>query len=212
MSHNRTSASPSPPPRPPVSVTPGPRAQALQKIFNSALKATLKTVSNDNFLSCFPTPASAVPAALSGLHRDFVDRLNEVCKSEFESLLQERGVIRNLNELDALVEVAERRRKKAGEGATIPIPPHMLPPSSILTAHVAPFVQDQTKALGQALSDVQERNEVLTTEVTSQRDEIEALIAGLESKTTKVDDVVNEWKASDVHGISDELGSLIGAS
>ena len=72
--------SPSPPPRPPVSLVPGPRAEALQKIFDGALKTTLKTVSYDNFAACFPTPARRVPDALGGLHRDFVNRLSEVCK------------------------------------------------------------------------------------------------------------------------------------
>ena len=60
--------------------------------------------------------------ALTGLHKDFTDRLNEVCKNEFEALLEERKVVRNLNELDVLVEEAEKRRGKAGVDVKTPIP------------------------------------------------------------------------------------------
>lgn len=72
--------SPSPPPAPPVARAPGPRATALQKVFNDALSHTLRACSYNNFAECFPTPAKYVPQALDGLHRDFVGKLEEMCK------------------------------------------------------------------------------------------------------------------------------------
>ena len=68
------------PPVPPTSRAPGPRASALQKVFNDALTHTLRTCSYNNFAECFPTPARYVPQALDGLHRDFVGKLEEMCK------------------------------------------------------------------------------------------------------------------------------------
>ena len=119
---HRSSLSPSPPPRPPVSLVPGPRSQALQKIFDGAVKATVKSTSYENFAACFPTPAAVVPDTLQGLHRDFVDKLNEMCNSEFRSLLEEKDVVRKLNELDLLVEDAERSQKKAPSNVPAPVP------------------------------------------------------------------------------------------
>lgn len=104
--------SPSPPPNPPTTLSPGPRATALQKVFNDALAHTLRACSYSNFSACFPTPAKYVPEALDGLHRDFLSKLEEVCKKEFSSLMEEREVVASLNELDDLVANAKKSRER----------------------------------------------------------------------------------------------------
>lgn len=77
---SRNSPSPSPPADPPTSSAPGPRARALKGMFDQALSHTLGKCTYENFASCFPTPAKHVPEALNGLHRDFVTRLDEMCR------------------------------------------------------------------------------------------------------------------------------------
>lgn len=72
--------SPSPAPQPPTASAPGPRASALEKIFNDALSHTLKACSYTNFAACFPTPARYVPESLTALHKEFVMKLEERCK------------------------------------------------------------------------------------------------------------------------------------
>lgn len=124
-----TSRSPSPATAPPIPLTPGPRASALLKIFHDALHATLQKCSPTNFAACFPTPATYVPENLDGLHRDFVARLEESCAANFEAIVKKRDVVRALNELDARVAEAGRRREEAereakarGVGVEEPVP------------------------------------------------------------------------------------------
>lgn len=59
---------------------PGPRATALQSAFNKALEATLARCTYENFAECFPTPAKGAPDTLRAFWRDFMGRLEEVCK------------------------------------------------------------------------------------------------------------------------------------
>lgn len=86
--------SPSPPPAPPLARAPGPRATALQKVFNDALSHTLRACSYNNFAECFPTPAKYVPQALDGLHRDFVGKLEEMCKVSRTTVTPSQELIR----------------------------------------------------------------------------------------------------------------------
>ena len=75
-----TSRSPSPAPPPPLANSPGPRAAALQKVFNEALQHTLDTCSYTNFAGCFPTTARYAGASLEALWTDFKERLGGLCK------------------------------------------------------------------------------------------------------------------------------------
>lgn len=111
----RDSRSPSPPPPAPIQLTPGPRASRLQDIYSKALRATLKANSYENFAACFPTPARHVPASLESVHRQLNAKLEESATAEFSEIIEEREVIKGLNELDRLVADA-RRRKSQGEG------------------------------------------------------------------------------------------------
>lgn len=109
--------SPSPAPPPPVATAPGPRATALQKLYADAIAHVLKTCSYNNFASCFPTPAKEVPDSIRHLHEQFTERLGAVMRMNFEQILTERNVVPSLNELDALIEDAKKRKSKAEEDA-----------------------------------------------------------------------------------------------
>ncbi|TKA66122.1 hypothetical protein B0A49_12515 [Cryomyces minteri] len=197
------SRSPSPPTSPPLPQAPGPRATALQKVFADALSHTLKICSHSNFAACFPTAARYVPEALEGLWRDFVERLGGACRTEFEAILADRSVISSLNALDRLIADAKKRKAHASaaagkEGIEEPIPPHTLPPSRLLHAHLsasshqlsggdfASLPQYQS-TLHARLSTTQSQNAALMTSVTQQRQQIERLIQGLESVVKDLD-------------------------
>jgi len=134
QSFDSRAPSPSPPPPPPTAASPGPRANALEKIFHDALAHTLRSCSYSSFAACFPTLANYVPEALTGLHNDFVTKLDEMCKvsaarvgmttpaldadsccaqSEFEALLDERSVIGSLNDLDTHIVEARLLKERA---------------------------------------------------------------------------------------------------
>lgn len=110
------SRSPSPTTAPPVPTHPGPRATALQKLYNDAINHVLKTCNYDNFAKCFPTPAHEVPQSMRQLHEQFNEKLGNQLRSNFNGILVERDVVASLNELDRLVEEAKRRKEKAGVG------------------------------------------------------------------------------------------------
>lgn len=113
---DRVSASPSPPPQPPISAIPGPRATALQKVFAGAVSSSIKANSYENFSSCFPTPAKYCPTALEGVWRQLNARLEEECARDFEKILTERQVIEGLNQWDGLIDEARTRKNRAVEG------------------------------------------------------------------------------------------------
>lgn len=112
----QASASPSPPPQVPIVSAPGPRAAALQKVFEGALSSSIKANSYVNFSSCFPTPAKYCPTALEGVWKQLNTRLEEECARDFEKILEERQVVEGLNQWDNMIEEARRRKHRAVEG------------------------------------------------------------------------------------------------
>lgn len=116
----RRSISPSLPP--PVETLPGPRATALQRLYADATAHILKTCSYSSFASCFPTPANTRPESLRDLHHRFTTSLGKSLHANFDDILQERDVVRSLNELDRLVNEAKKRRAQSPEGQALPVP------------------------------------------------------------------------------------------
>ncbi|KAI9806248.1 MAG: hypothetical protein M1825_006363 [Sarcosagium campestre] len=175
-----TMSSPTPPPPPPLQISPGARATALQKVFNEALKHTLRTCSYDNFAACFPTPAQHCPSSLRALWSQMTQKMDELARSEFDDILRERNVIPSLNELDRLVADAKKRKARATEEED-PIPPHTLPAEAILAAHLAPFLAQQQSQLNAKIQTAQCENAALMETIQAQREEIRRLVDGLET-------------------------------
>lgn len=113
------SPSPSPPPDLPTPLTPGPRAVALQTIYNSALNSTLSAITPASFNSCFPTLARSAPGALQSLHSGLIAKLQTFARDEFERILEERKVVERLNKLEDLVAEGKRRRARGVEGESV---------------------------------------------------------------------------------------------
>ena len=110
-----TERSPSPPASRPIASTPGPRATALQKLYNEAIAHIIKTCNYNNFATCFPTPAAYVPDAMEDVHEQFTSKLRQNLLRHFEESLKERNVVPSLNELDGLIDDARRRKARALE-------------------------------------------------------------------------------------------------
>lgn len=100
-----------PPPAPPVPSAPGPRATALAQIFATACAATLARLTAPAFSSCFPTVASASPAALARLREDFSRGLGARWEAEYAEIAAGRAVVGRLNALDGVVAEARGRRE-----------------------------------------------------------------------------------------------------
>ncbi|KAF2399719.1 Nnf1-domain-containing protein [Trichodelitschia bisporula] len=192
--------SPSPPPPQPQDLTPGHRATVFQTAFEKALDATLKKCSYDNFAACFPTIAERRGEVLREFWRNFTDRLNTVCKDEFQAILKERNVVASLNSLDRLVAEA-KARKAAAEGSAEPVPPHTLPPAALLHAHLLPFLNEQESALTAALSTLETRNNALAETIQAQRAEMEGLVRGLEAVISDLERSGEMLQSDEVQGL-----------
>ncbi|KAK8034763.1 hypothetical protein PG993_009758 [Apiospora rasikravindrae] len=161
---------------------PGPRAARFQKVLDDSLKHTLGKVTWDNFASCYPTVADRAPATLKAAQRQMVDRLTMLCKKEFDSILTSRNVVNKLNELEGLVSEAELRRDEAGlpDQNNIPTPPHLLPASDILAAHLQPHLVASQSQLNARLQTTQSHNARLWADIQQQRAELSSLTGLLE--------------------------------
>lgn len=111
--------SPSPPPLPPIPLTPGPRASKFATLFSSALTKTLSTVSLSKFSACFPTTAARSPQILASVHAQIVQGVEARATAEFEDICREREVVAGLNELERLVAEARGRRERGESGGEI---------------------------------------------------------------------------------------------
>ncbi|KAL8796648.1 MAG: hypothetical protein Q9195_001038 [Heterodermia aff. obscurata] len=174
------SRSPSPAAAPPIPLTPGPRATALTAAFTNALSRTLKTMSYPAFCACFPTPAAQAPGILKSVHGQITAKIDESSKREFEDIMQERDVVRGLNELERLVGEAGRRREMGvleGPGEA----PHTLPPTRLYLAHLAPYLAETEIELQAELKQLQAENEHLAQGLQGQKGEVERLVEGLET-------------------------------
>ncbi|KAF1941547.1 Nnf1-domain-containing protein [Clathrospora elynae] len=204
------SRSPSPTQAPPIADAPGPRAQALIRVFNRASKATLAKCSSENFASCFPTTAQYSPEVLDGLRGQIVDQVDRAWRTNFEDIMERRNVIRLLNSLDQCIEDARLRKKRAEASANggpveTPVPPHTLTPAEIHLAHLTPFLEKQATEMNTKLVETQQSNTALLSTVTAQRAEIEALVRGLETVIQDLDVSAQMMAQDDVQGLGRDI-------
>ncbi|KAH6849983.1 Nnf1-domain-containing protein [Chaetomium sp. MPI-CAGE-AT-0009] len=173
-----------PPPPPPA---PGPRAARLQALFASTAKHTLDKISKENFGACFPTMSQRAPGTLEFVQRQMVERLGGLWNKEFETIMANRQVVARLNELEDLVGDATRRRMEADDPSSPPVPPHTLPATTILQAHLAPHLASHQSQLNAKLQNTQAANARLWDEIRAQRAEMEALLATVEKAVRDTD-------------------------
>lgn len=204
---SRTEASPSPPPSAPVLTEPGPRATALQKVFSTALAATLKSNSYTNFSACFPTPAQHCAPALEGVWKQLNAKLEEGCTKEFEDISKERGVVKGLNEWDGAIERARVRRDRGVEGETH-VGMHELGGEELYRAWMTPGLVQAERTLEGRLKQSQEDNQAMMQEILKQREEIERLVGGLESMVGDVESSVKAMQEGDVQGMSKHVWEM----
>ncbi|KAM0562124.1 hypothetical protein ACHAPJ_002568 [Fusarium lateritium] len=190
-----------PPASPPLpqrhtAVTPGPRAARLQELYARSLKKTLGKVSWDNVAGCYPTVAKRAEGVLRQVQGQMVDKLGEKCEKEFENIMVSRQVVPKLNDLESLISDASRRRAESST-AEQPTPPHLLPPSTILAAHLTPSLTAHQSQLNARLQTTQSQNALLHDEVRRQREEIRTLLDALEAVV------------ADVQGANDALRPVV---
>lgn len=117
------------------------------------------------------------------MHGAFISRLSTFAKDEFDTILEERRVVENLNRLEELIADARRRKAAAGEdgrGDQEVIPPHMQPAASVRDAHLNPILAAQRGQLNARLQTTQSQNALLAEKLVAQRKEMQQLLGALE--------------------------------
>ncbi|KAF4465995.1 Kinetochore-associated NNF1 [Fusarium albosuccineum] len=180
-----------------TAVSPGPRAARLQELYARSLKKTLGKIGWDNVAGCYPTIAKRSEGLLKQVQQQMVQKMGEKCEKEFENLMVSRQVVPKLNDLESLISDASRRRAEAPASSTQPTPPHLLPPSSILAAHLTPSLTAHQSQLNARLQTTQSQNALLHDEVRRQREEIKSLLEALEAIV------------ADVQGANDALRPIV---
>ncbi|AEO57966.1 hypothetical protein MYCTH_2126987 [Thermothelomyces thermophilus ATCC 42464] len=152
-----------------------------------------------------PHPPS--PVVVAGLGPRPIDRCTTAkankkgwehpAQKEFETIMANRQVVERLNELEALVSDAARRRMEADDPNKPPVAPHTLPAETILSAHLHPHLASHRSQLNARLQNTQAANARLWDEIQAQRAEMEALVAGVEEALRDLD------------GANDLLGDLV---
>lgn len=100
-------------------------------------------------------------------------------------------------------EAAEAEAEAQGKSVEAPIAPHTLPPSALVSTHLAPFLNAQNDTLSTQLSEVHSTNIGLLQEIEGQRAEMHNLISSLEN-------VVGDLEQSAAMMKQEEVQSLIG--
>jgi kinetochore protein NNF1 len=91
------------------------------------------------------------------------------------------------------------------------IRPHTLPPASLLSAHLAPYLAEQSAAITETLQTTQAENTRLADSISSQRGEIEALLRGLEGVVKDLEDASGTLDAAgEMKGVRGELEGVAG--
>jgi len=116
-----------------------------------------------------------------------IERLEGFAKDEFQTIMNKRNVIENLNSLEDLITDAKRRKARATTDTAPPTPPHLLQAPAVGSAHLAPHFASQQSQLNAKLQTAQSQNATLAQTAAAQQVEIEALLDGLEAVARDLD-------------------------
>jgi kinetochore protein NNF1 len=136
-------------------------------------------------------------------------------QNNFNEVMKDRNVIALLNSLDRLIHEARLRKQAASTSTspdntstsepTPPIPPHTLPPSSLVSAHLASFLSDTSSSIAAETAELEKRNVELMETVRRQRGEIEGLVGGLERVVGDLERSAGMVQGDDVVGLTAEV-------
>lgn len=164
----------------------GIRAAKLNDILDKSVKQTMRACSYEKLVSCFPTLAQNDPETLQHAQEQVTQFLTSACRSEFDKILRERGVVERLNELDELILEAKERKE---QGLPASEDPSELAPEVILRAHMLPGKRAELTTMNDKIQALQQRNAASLESVESQRREIEARMRSLKESLSTLDAV-----------------------
>ncbi|RUS19696.1 Nnf1-domain-containing protein [Endogone sp. FLAS-F59071] len=128
----------------------GPRATKLRQVFEKSLSKTIKSISYDKLAQSFPQIAKYSPQSLRSAHQQVIVFLQHNIQEEFQSLLESKNVVPKLNELDALIDSA-RKRKQTRRGMAPQSSADIIPEAAI-RARTVPIKRQELRRLQDELA------------------------------------------------------------
>lgn len=132
-------------------------------------------------------------------------------RREFDTIVEERGVVGRLNELDGLVGEARRRREiegqegNGGAGGRERRAMHTLPAKELCSAHLLPSLTSHSAELSTRQETLQNENVDILSRVMEQRKQIEAMVRGLENVIADLDASVETLQEAGIDGLREEV-------
>lgn len=131
-------------------------------------------------------------------------------RKTFESILEDRGVVRWLNELDRLVEEARKQQVKAqGENGEAVVPPHTLPAMQLYLSYVGPMMVKYSEQIQERHKEIQDEVTERSERVQQQRIEIETIMHRLEGIIADLNASNSTLNPEDTDNLRSEMREVV---
>lgn len=175
----------------------------LNQVFNKALTQSISKLQNwEKVSSCFPEYAATKEGAtnLANCQRQVIEFWTELCKREFEEILEERNVEEKLDELDELIVEAKDRLRKLSpddEGISQNTPIEELSSQELVEYNLYGQRLEASKKLDK-------RMEVLNGINGQMEQELKVLEASLKNEQLELKNIYNAYLGSAIEHPLDE--------
>jgi kinetochore protein NNF1 len=106
-----------------------------------------------------------------------------------------------------VADASARRKFHAHSPSNFPAQPHLLPPSALLAAHLAPILAHEQSQLNARLQTLQSQNSQLSRAVTVQREEMAVLLEGVVATVQDLQGAVEGMHGSEGDGMVGQLAA-----
>jgi kinetochore protein NNF1 len=177
------------------------RYQRLQQIGARSLQESIKALTLDRLLSCYPTTASLPKGSdvMEQALKQIAEFWRTTALKEFDTIYEERDIKAKFDELDKLIADARRRKEDYKERVQTqsPIDPvdqpvffGSLTPSTIIQANQTPQARHRLAELQSQLDLVKSENDRLLNQLTSLNRQIELTAASILDSLQQIDSSV----------------------
>lgn len=181
------------------------RYKRLNVVIKKALEQTIKKLMlEQQFNGCYPVIASmdGGPEALEAARTQIQKFFHSTCIKQFDLIFRERDVERKLDELDDIIQSAQRRRESSTEA---PLDVGKLTPQELIAASVGQSKVDAIKKLTMIYDQLVLDNQQFHKELRSLAEESETLTKDIVLLVEALSSGMDELKRQNVDSNLDAL-------
>lgn len=181
------------------------RYDRLCKVVKTALERTITALLNaEQVQKCYPTISAMEggPEALDTARKQIQRYFHSTCTKQFEHIFEERDMKRKLDELDEIIQSAQRRRTL---GTEPPVQVDQLSAGEVFAANVALARQDTVKKLTMIYEQLVVDNKQMYEELRGIASESEQLRTDLVALVEALSSGIDEMKRE---AFEEKMGAL----